>query len=86
MKSSPSWTSGRLLQHNNAGARARVRTISPDELRLAGLCTLTDDRAVDLPLPAGNTNVPLRLSFVWPPISVANIEQQPIHPVMSRNE
>jgi len=41
---------------------------------------------VDLPLPAGDTNVPLRLSFVWPPISVATFEQQPVHPVMSRNE
>jgi PAS domain S-box-containing protein len=32
---------------------------------------------VDLPPPAGDTNVPLRLSFVWPPIHVATVEQQP---------
>src|SRR5258707_14735177 len=68
MKFSPSWAH---LQHNNAGARARVRTNSRSsgELRLAGLWTLHQYRAVDLPLPAGDTNVPLRLSFVWPPIS-----------------
>jgi hypothetical protein len=51
-----------------------------------GFAPFTYDRAVDLPLPAGNTNVPLRLSYVWPPISIAIVEQQPVHSVMSCNE
>src|SRR6266403_199875 len=46
-----------------------------------GFGPLTDDRAVDLPLPASDTKVPLRLSFVWPPISLATVGQRQVHPV-----
>src|ERR1700687_2239220 len=63
---SPSWTFDRLLQHPNARAATRVRGNSRGwgEFNvIAGFGHLADCQAVDLPLPAGDTNAPSRLSL-----------------------
>src|SRR5260370_8894971 len=85
---SPSWTFDRLLQSPNATAGMRVRPNSRglDELTLARLWTARRCQAVDLPLPAGDTNGLSRLSsFDRRYLSPSSSNSQPICHVTAMN-